>query len=329
MYAGMGDNRRLVWVIVAVTALFAAIDAAWLPFSTVSLDPRNLDGYLTSAAVLLAAYLFGKLILYRLRDDTSRGADRLRWAAKSLMTLVPVLAIFTALGCAAGIFSYLASATAAPLIDGHLAAIDAALGFHWPSFLEKANGTPVLATALVIAYHSFGPQIVGLTLVYSAVHRVDRLLEFLALLAVSSAFTAALMALFPTAGAYAYFQPASEAFEAFTAKAGMWHYADLLKLRSGEPFNLLVWEAQGLVTFPSYHTVVAIMIVYSLRRVPHVVGPAAFLNAALIVGTMPEGGHYLTDVIAGGMVAVVSILVIRTITAPGQERYEPEQTPTP
>lgn len=309
----MGDNRRLVLVIVAVTALLAVIDTLWLPLSTVSLDPGNI-GHLAKAGLgFLSAYLIGKFVLYRLRNDTGRSAGVLRRGAKGLITLVPILAMFMALGFVGAIFTYLASATNRPLIDGQLAAIDAALGFHWPSFLEAANASPVFANALVIAYHSLAPQFIGLLLVYCAAQRADRALEFVALLAVSFMFTAGLMALFPTSGAYAYFRPMPEAFEAFTAKAGMWHYADLLRLRSGEPFNLLVSKAEGLVTFPSYHTVVAIMIVYSLRIVPIAAGSAALLNAAMIVGTLPEGGHHLTDVIAGVMVALVSILAVRAV----------------
>jgi membrane-associated phospholipid phosphatase len=45
----------------------------------------------------------------------------------------------------------------------------------------------------------------------------------------------------------------------------------------------------------------------------------------MIVGTLPEGGHHLSDVIAGAMVAVVSILVVRAVMVMGQERYLPEQ----
>ncbi|MCV9965701.1 phosphatase PAP2 family protein [Pararhizobium sp. BT-229] len=314
----------MILLIVAVAALFTVIDVAWLPFSTVSLDPRNVSQLAKIAGGLLISYLVASFVIYRVGNDPSRSGGFLRRIANSLLIMVGVSALFLPLGFVSAVFMYLASATDAPLIDGKLAALDAAIGFDWLSFLQAANGYPAFASALVIAYHSLTPQIVLLLIAYSAAQRADRLLEFVALLAVSSVFTGSLMALFPTAGAYAYFQPSVEAFDAFTDKAGMWHYSELLQLRSGEHFNLFVAEAEGLVTFPSYHTAVGIMVVYSLRHVRLAMAPVALLNATMIVGTIPEGGHHLTDVIAGAMVAVVSILAVRAVIA--KERYEAGQT---
>lgn len=314
----------MIRVIVAVTALFAVIDAAWLPFSSVRLDPRNFTHIAKITAVLLAAHLVGKFVLHRVRNDSGRRAGVLRWIAKRLIVLVGVFGLFMPLGFASAVFMYLASATDAPLIDGSIVALDAAMGFDWLAFLSATNSSPLVAAALVIAYHSITPQIVLLFMIYSAAQRTDRLLEFVALLAVSSVFTAAIMATFPTAGAYAYFQPSAEAFDAFTSKAGMWHYSELLRLRSGADFNLFVAEAEGLVTFPSYHTAVGIMVVYSLRQIRFIAIPVAILNATMIVSTLPEGGHHLSDVIAGALVAVTSILVVRSVMALGRGRYVAE-----
>ncbi len=222
----MGANRRLVSIIVAVTVLFAAIDVVWLPFSTISLDPRNFGHLAKAASAALAAYLIGRLVLYRLRDERSWAAGAMRWAADRLIVLVAVSTIFLPLGFVSAIFMYLASATQVPLVDGKLAALDAALGFDWRSFLETTNGSPPVAWALVIAYHSLTPQVIALFLLYSAARRANKALEFVALLAVSSVFTGLLMAMFPAAGAYAYFDPPPETFDAFTAQAGMWRTAE-------------------------------------------------------------------------------------------------------
>ncbi|MNV99911.1 hypothetical protein D3C71_1953360 [compost metagenome] len=70
------------------------------------------------------------------------------------------------------------------------------------------------------------------------------------------------------------------------------------------------------------------MVVYSLRSVRWAAGPIAVLNAVMIIGTLPEGGHHLSDVIAGAMVAMVSILVVRAVMGMGRERYRPEQAAT-
>ncbi len=133
------------------------------------------------------------------------------------------------------------------------------------------------------------------------------------MLAISSAFTAAIMAVMPAAGAYAYFQPITSDFSNFTQRAGMWHYSELMRLRSGEPFSLLVTRAEGLATFPSYHTQLGIFVVYALRETRVLFWPVGVLNAVMIVSTLPEGGHHLFDVIAGASIGLLTICCVRAI----------------
>ena len=46
----------------------------------------------------------------------------------------------------------------------------------------------------------------------------------------------------------------------------------------------------------------------------HNVHPAlVVLNAIMIVSTVPYGGHYLVDVLAGAVIAVMSIVAVRAI----------------
>ncbi|TIU39739.1 MAG: hypothetical protein E5W28_04405, partial [Mesorhizobium sp.] len=92
-----------------------------------------------------------------------------------------------------------------------------------------------------------------------------------------------------------------------------WHYQELLRLRSGEPFSLLVTRAEGLATFPSYHTVLGILVVYALRDLPALAWPVGVLNALMVVSTLPEGGHHLTDVLAGAAVGVTTVMFTRAL----------------
>ncbi|WP_352536083.1 MULTISPECIES: phosphatase PAP2 family protein [unclassified Mesorhizobium] len=118
----------------------------------------------------------------------------------------------------------------------------------------------------------------------------------------------------------------------FTAHAGMWHHPTLLKLRSGEPFALLLSEAQPLVTFPSFHTSLGVMIAYSMRYFRIVFWPVVVLEITMIVSTMPEGGHHLVDLIAGAAVAGGSIVVVRSAayrTSPAIQSANSPQRPIP
>jgi membrane-associated phospholipid phosphatase len=62
---------------------------------------------------------------------------------------------------------------------------------------------------------------------------------------------------------------------------------------------------------PSYHTVMALLIAYAFRRTGVVGYVIAALNAAMLLSIPSIGGHYLVDVLAGGVLAFAAITVWR------------------
>ena len=209
-------------------------------------------------------------------------------------------------------------------MDEQLATLDAMLGFNWVSFLAASNQSAVWSSALFWAYHALGPQVPIVLLVHLMRQRQDRVFEFIALMAVSSLFTGPLMAIFPAAGAYAFYKPAPELFSNLTAQAGMWHYSTLLSLRSGAPYELIVSNAEGLVTFPSFHTALGILVVYALRDIRPLFVAALIVNAVMIVSTLPEGGHHLVDVIVGAAIGVLSVAIVRLLSHVHEKLGAPE-----
>ncbi|MDG4874250.1 phosphatase PAP2 family protein [Mesorhizobium sp. WSM4935] len=317
-------SRRYFYTTIMTTGVFASVDLVWLGRSTVSLSPLNWSDFATVAACVAGAVVVSRFVEWRLATDASRMARIIRRASDFLQSLALVTAAFVPLAISTTIFMYLASATERPFADPTLASIDMWLGFDWQRFLAATNNG-IVAPVLSFAYHALGPQLPLVLLWHAVTRRNDRAMELVALLAVSSLFTGASMAIVPAEGAYAYFRPAAEQFNHFTAKAGVWHYDTLMALRSGQPFDLVVIKSDGLVTFPSYHTALGIMIVYALRRYRWLFWPVGCLNAIMIVSTLPEGGHHLIDVIAGTMVGIASILVVRKI---GSYHLQTARTPS-
>lgn len=303
------DEAKLSAVVAVVTAGFVVADLVYAQTSNISLDPRSYVEFAKVMAMLAAVFLVLVLIERRLTKDQSRIGRGIAYSAASIRSLAANAALFIPLGFASIYFMYMVAATDKPLMDQSLAVIDGEIGFRWRAFLELANAYPVVAKTLVLAYHSVGPQMPLLFLLLAFADRL-RLTEFMVMLAVSSALTAVGMALVPAAGAYAYFTPIASDFSNFTARAGVWHLAELMKIRSGQPFSLLVTHAEGMVTFPSYHTALGIMITYALRRLPAIAWPVGALNAIMVVSTLPEGGHHLIDVIAGAAVGALSISAV-------------------
>ena len=146
-----------------------------------------------------------------------------------------------------------------------------------------------------------------------------RLSEFLAVLALCSMFTGVLMVLVPAAGAYVQHAPAQALFSHLGTHAGMWHFQTFQSLRHDAIPLIDFSKSEGLVTFPSFHTVLAIITTYALRDLRILFWIILALNSLVIVSTVPEGGHYLVDVIAGILVAGVSIIIVAAVEARGGE----------
>jgi membrane-associated phospholipid phosphatase len=86
-------------------------------------------------------------------------------------------------------------------------------------------------------------------------------------------------------------------------------------LRSGTR-TLITWrDAEGLITFPSFHTTWALLLTYAFRRNRWLFAPSALLNLAVIVSTLTTGWHYFADVFSGIAVAVVAVAVSHALEA--------------
>ena len=311
----MFSNTRTTILAWGPTGILAAMALIWFPLSPLRFGSENYAILLKEAIVLSAAYGAGTLVIYRLREDRSRIAKHIRHYSAGLKIFIGALAFLVPLTHFGSLCMYMGASLGQPLLDPALARIDQALGFDWLAFLEATNASPAIAYILVHAYHSTGPQFLLLILFLSLTTWSERLSEFLALLAMTSLITAILFALVPAVGAFDYYRPDRQLFDNFTQNAGMWHYNELIALRSGEEVEFVIGRVEGLVTFPSFHTVLAILTAYAVRDVRLLAAPVAILNAVVIVSTLPEGGHYLIDVLAGIVIAVGAIVLFRIVNA--------------
>src|SRR5260370_38906773 len=92
--------------------------------------------------------------------------------------------------------------------------------------------------------------------------------------------------------------------------------AVLLTIRNGSLSKFALTDLTGIVAFPSFHTVVAVLLVYVHRPPLRSFVPVAILNALMLVVIPFAGHHYLVDMIAGTSVAAVSILIVHAAMRP-------------
>ena len=302
-------NMVTSWVCVAGLAL---VESIWLPMSTLSIDQAAWSALASSLIYGAAAYTFCLVISHRLRKNEDRVAVFLRAALERFALLFRTCLLIAAIGSVGLIFSYLATSWAPPLKDAFLAKLDGHLGFHWLPFLSAINDRPFLAGLLVKAYESTAPLTQGVVIWLAIRNRGERLSEFLALLCLSSVGLAVGMLLVPAAGAFVYFEPARQLFDNFTAGGEMWPFLDAFNgLRDGSLTKIDFSSVQGVISFPSFHTMLGIITTYALRDTRVLLIPAIILNGTMIVSTLPVGGHYLADVLVGAAISIAAFHGLR------------------
>ena len=214
-------------------------------------------------------------------------------------SLVTEYFLLTATGTAVfGVASYLSMTTGRPLADDVLMAADRAIGFDWFVPWRWLLHHALAAKVLQIAYDSLVYQGLYFGVLFGVMGKRYELREMFWLVAVAGVFTCAGAALFPALGP----------FKTYGVKIEFLPVME--QLRSGN-LHFALSNLTGVVSFPSFHTTMALLYIYGFRRA----GAIGWMMAALNVAMMPAipffGGHYLVDMLAGGAVALASLAIVR------------------
>jgi hypothetical protein len=278
-------------IVASVSALlFSCLGLLWM-VANVHLDPA----WSQLPIILLVAILTAGYCTVRFRPMIA-----------TVLGFVLALKLGVLFGAANGYFVYSAGA-GFPLIDEPLYAIDQWLGFDWQTMLRWFGDHPNLAKLTGVAYDQAGTQLILALPLLVLMRQNVRLMtlvsaQFLALVTVH------IVAIFaPAVGVYGYLglTPADHPGLVLTSEG---HTAvHVMQLRTGELFDLTRVPMMGLITFPSFHTVMAIQSAWVFWQIRLLRWPAVAFNIAVWVGTLLHGSHHLSDTIAGAAVAVVTI----------------------
>ena len=266
----------------AITAVVLCIDAAWLLSGGWSVSGRGVAVLALAVAACLAPLSIGR---YR-RDP--------RIAATT-----PFCALLLVFQAAAATLSYLVVSTNAGLVDAPLAAWDRALGFDWLALHGWLRDHAIVQALLRIAYVSGLPQMVFVVVFLGLTGRRRRLEEFMLLLIGATLATIAISGIFPAAGAWK--------FHATAASFDVSSLSHFELLREGHLREIALDRMQGLISIPSLHAAMAVLLIHAVRG-STVVGPVIVaLDLAMLASTPIDGGHYLVDVLAG--IALAGLLI--------------------
>ena len=275
-----------------VTSLIAAVAAILLP-QLVGMRVNGLSFVAPFTLVPSAAVLW--------TWATWRRRPRVRAATE--LALMPLLLSLPVL-----VFSYAAMHAGFPLQDARLEAWDSALGFNALHAVGWLNRHPALAQALACSYVSFFPQMLLLPLVLVIANRLERAYAATFVVLLLGVIGSAASVFFPAVGFYVHHGIRDGAFPHVAQSLGYFH-VQLDAVRSDPSFVLDVAHAKGIVSFPSGHAAIAVLCAWAAWPLRRARWPFVALNAAMIVSTIPQGAHYLVDVIAGVSIAIASILI--------------------
>jgi hypothetical protein len=301
----MHPSLAAAWV---VAGLLAALDLMW----------SHVLGIKVVGVVQVAGgagVVWTMAVVFRLLQHAGYRGDLLlvAEASRRIATLVSALATVIVLSNALITLSYLAIGTRMPLVDDSLARLDSLVGFDWMAWFQVVHSHPWLRLALVYIYDSTLPAI-GATLFYLILGgNFWRYHEMLWIFIITGVATNLIAGLLPAMHAPVHYllENASVVPADFDPNLAYPYLPDLFALHEGRLSEInLAARLEGLVCFPSFHTVLVIIYCYALRRT-RLFWPAIALGGITMLSLPTIGGHYLADLPGGAAVAIMAILLVR------------------
>jgi hypothetical protein len=252
---------------------------------------------------LATLVLTGAAWFYRNRRDEPRLAAGLESTAQ--------VVAFAAVGAP---LSYLAAAANLPLHDQLFDAADRALGFNWPALLGWMNDAPVTYAVLRPIYASLTLQMTTAVLCLAFSGRCVWLRVYTLAFICAALLTIAISAMLPAAGVWPHYGlTAAQSPHILPAVHTSWPV--FYGLRDGSFRALVAVGSEGIITFPSLHAALAVILIAALWPLRWLRFVILALNVAMLAATPIDGSHYLVDVLAGIAVAALALIVARAAVA--------------
>jgi membrane-associated phospholipid phosphatase len=286
---------RLIWALVALTA---AIVVAAPHVSAFRIAWQSFLGPGLACAILIA----GGAVYRHWRKD-----PRL---ASGLTATAQVIA-FAAVGAP---LSYLAAALGAgfPLHDQLFDSIDRAMGLDWQALLAAMNAAPLLYAPLRVSYLSLTLQMTTVVLCLAFSGRLLWLRVYTLAFIFAALASIAISALLPAAGVWPYYGLTSADSPGIMPAVNT-SWPVFYGLRDGSFRFLVAVGSEGIITFPSLHAALAVILIAGLWPVPGLRWVILALNLLMLAGTPIDGSHYFIDVFAGAGLAALCLYGARLI----------------
>jgi membrane-associated phospholipid phosphatase len=275
-------HYRFAWLSLVIGAI-SACAVLWTTGLRVTLIP-----------LLSFAGLIGLLFLAHHAYRTWRDEPK-------LALITGALALMIAAALLAGITANGGLRLRFPLLDGELAALDRAAGFDTPAIVLATAKAPLWSGLLGLAYSSIFP-LSFLTAIWLGFRgQAGRLWELVLGFAAPIQIAAIICVFVPAIGNIAHSGLGYLAGNGLPEGAGVYFLHAFRTYRDGAGPVLDLWNLEGVVTFPSFHVVMAIVVAWAFRGNGLISWIVAIWCVLVGISTVPIGGHYVVDLPGGAL----------------------------
>lgn len=185
-------------------------------------------------------------------------------------------------------------------------------GYDWAGFVAGLAEWPLAGTALGWLYQSSLLQMAVLVVMLAALGRAGEMHRFLTAGILAMALTIAFWWLWPSIGPSAYAELPAEAARRIGLVVNPAVGAGLRELAAAGPGVIRPETVTGVVAFPSYHMIMALMVAFYARRT--LLFPVfALASLGMVPATLSHGGHHLVDLIGGTAIFALAALAARRL----------------
>lgn len=290
-------KNRFLWpaelLMLKLSAALIALDVALVLLRGVSFDTHRYG--LTFA---MAAFIGAIGLAYR----KSGRSEAIACTGIAFGLLVAFSSALSAL-------NYLLLPNRRPAIDGWLARTDALFGYHWPDAIALSARYPVVNELMRWSYNSTSLQIALVAVALGLANRRCSLHAMVLTVALSSLATVAFWALFPSLGPSALHDLPADVLAAVHPVVNPAYGEEITRLMREGITKLSPDEFRGLIAFPSFHTIMALIATWYARELRWLLYPLLSVNLFILPAVLVHGGHHLIDIPAGFAVFTLAVFV--------------------
>jgi hypothetical protein len=305
---------QLNWLMIAVASAGFGLGLLLTDFHV-----RPLS-YLIVFAIAAVYGLFG----YRNAVSPSSRNPRIAFTLTAIAQMIMVISVMTSI-------TYIATAANLPLTDTTLLAVDRALGLDFRSYLNFINDRMWLIYILAAGYRAIAWPVWVIVIALPLAGYHQRGGEFICAFTLALIATTCVSTLLPATGIYGTMGLVAADYPNIDPQSYYNGMHEIPALRDGSLRVLDLFHLDGVLTFPSFHAISAVLYAWALWPVRWLRPLNIFCNGAMLVATPVGGGHYFIDVIAGIAVAVAAVyaarLIGRTLTTSGHSATDPAVNP--